>query len=72
MSNSDPAGKCPFMHGSTTSADMANSNWWPKALNLDILHQHDSKTNPMDSGFNYRDEVKVSHGGLLTGATMVV
>jgi hypothetical protein len=32
--------------------------WWPKALNLDILHQHDTKTNPLDPSFNYREEVK--------------
>jgi len=32
--------------------------WWPKALNLDILHQHDSKTNPLGPDFNYREEVK--------------
>lgn len=43
------AGKCPVMHGGATSADMSNMEWWPKALNLDILHQHDSKTNPMSA-----------------------
>jgi catalase-peroxidase len=37
---------------------MAHMDWWPKALNLDILHQHDRKTHPMGAGFNYRDEVK--------------
>jgi catalase-peroxidase len=37
---------------------MSNMEWWPKALNLDILHQHDTKTNPMGEGFNYREEVK--------------
>jgi len=37
---------------------MANPDWWPKALSLDILHQHDSKTNPMGADFNYREEVK--------------
>jgi catalase-peroxidase len=37
---------------------MANMEWWPKALNLDILHQHDSKTNPLGAGFNYREEVR--------------
>ncbi len=51
-------GKCPVMHGGATSADMSNMEWWPKALNLDILHQHDSKTNPMSADFNYREEVK--------------
>ena len=52
-------GQCPVMHGGATSADMANNMaWWPKALNLDILHQHDSKTNPLGSDFNYREELK--------------
>ena len=52
------AGKCPVMHGGATSIGMSNMEWWPKALNLDILHQHDTKTNPMGKGFNYREEVK--------------
>ncbi|MCG9115927.1 catalase/peroxidase HPI [Laribacter hongkongensis] len=52
------AGKCPVMHGGLTSASMSNMDWWPKALNLDILHQHDSKTNPMGAGFNYQEEVR--------------
>ncbi|QBC32922.1 catalase/peroxidase HPI [Pandoraea cepalis] len=52
------SGKCPVMHGSATSAGMSNMDWWPKALNLDILHQHDSKTNPMGASFHYRDAVK--------------
>jgi catalase-peroxidase len=46
------------MHGGATSAGMSNMEWWPKALNLDILHQHDTKTNPMGEGFNYREAVK--------------
>jgi catalase-peroxidase len=46
------------MHGGNTSADQSNMAWWPNALNLDILHQHDSKTNPMGQDFNYREEVK--------------
>ncbi len=50
-------GKCPVMHGAVTSAGAA-MDWWPNVLNLDILHQHDVKTNPMPKGFNYRDEVK--------------
>jgi catalase-peroxidase len=54
MSNS---GKCPVMHGGATSAAMQH-DWWPKALNLDILHQHDSKTNPLGAGFDYREELK--------------
>ncbi|AUH01973.1 catalase/peroxidase HPI [Prodigiosinella confusarubida] len=56
--NASSAGKCPVMHGGATSAGMSNMEWWPKALNLDILHQHDSKTNPMGAAFNYREEVK--------------
>jgi catalase-peroxidase len=51
-------GKCPVMHGAATESSMSNMEWWPKALNLDILHQHDSKTNPMGEGFNYREEVR--------------
>ncbi|QCO57954.1 catalase/peroxidase HPI (plasmid) [Pseudorhodobacter turbinis] len=49
-------GKCPVMHGSQTAS--AGTDWWPNALNLDILHQHDSKTNPMGADFDYREEVK--------------
>ena len=51
-------GKCPVMHGGATESSIDTMEWWPKALNLDILHQHDSKTNPMGTGFNYREEVK--------------
>lgn len=51
-------GKCPVMHGGATESSMTNMTWWPKSLNLDILHQHDSKTNPMGTNFNYRDTVK--------------
>jgi catalase (peroxidase I) len=40
-------GKCPVMHGGNTATGKSNMAWWPNALNLDILHQHDSKTNPM-------------------------
>ncbi len=60
MENKDASstGKCPVMHGGVTSASMANMDWWPKALNLDILHQHDTKTNPLGAGFNYREELK--------------
>ncbi len=50
-------GGCPFAHGGQTSAGMAQP-WWPKALNLDILDQHDSKTNPLGAGFNYREALK--------------
>ncbi len=50
-------GKCPVMHGAITSGSATNTDWWPNNLNLDILHQHDTKTNPLQ-GFNYREEVK--------------
>ena len=50
-------GQCPVMHGGATSAETMRQ-WWPKTLNLDILHQHDSKTNPLGAGFNYREEVR--------------
>lgn len=52
------SGKCPVMHGGATESSMTNMTWWPKSLNLDILHQHDNKTNPMGTNFNYRDTVK--------------
>lgn len=52
------AGKCPVMHGGNTVASSANTDWWPNALNLDILHQHDSKTNPLGEDFNYAEEFK--------------
>ncbi|THJ45913.1 MULTISPECIES: catalase/peroxidase HPI [Aeromonas] len=57
--NSDgSAGKCPVMHGGTTSVETSRMEWWPKSLNLDILHQHDTKTNPLGAGFNYRKALK--------------
>ncbi len=49
-------GKCPVMHGANTETKESVMNWWPNALNLDILHQHDTKTNPLGEDFNYRDE----------------
>ncbi len=51
-------GKCPVLHGGATETSTSVMEWWPKALNLDILHQHDSKTDPMGADFNYREEVK--------------
>jgi catalase-peroxidase len=51
-------GKCPVVHGGNTNVSTSSMNWWPNALNLDILHQHDTKTNPMGRGFNYREELK--------------
>jgi catalase-peroxidase len=51
-------GKCPVMHGANTEIGTNVMSWWPNALNLDILHQHDTKTNPMGKDFNYRKELK--------------
>ncbi|MFN4142418.1 catalase/peroxidase HPI [Aestuariivirga sp.] len=56
-SNNSSAGRCPVMHGANTMSGSSVVEWWPKSLNLDILHQHDTKTNPL-KGFNYREEVK--------------
>lgn len=58
QNNNSAGGKCPVMHGSLTVSGMTNDHWWPKTLNLDILHQHDTKTNPLGTDFNYREEVK--------------
>lgn len=52
------SGKCPVMHGGNTSTGTSNKDWWPEGINLDILHQHDRKTNPMDADFDYREEVR--------------
>ena len=52
------AGKCPVMHGAPTTARAATTDWWPEALNLDILHQHDRKTNPLGAAQPYREAVK--------------
>ncbi|WP_298943548.1 catalase/peroxidase HPI [uncultured Psychromonas sp.] len=49
--------KCPVMHGGATTTE-SNKVWWPKALNLDILHQYDTKTNPLNEDFDYREAVK--------------
>ena len=52
-------GKCPVMHGAITknsSSGQSNREWWPNQLNLNILHQNDKKSSPMDAGFNYRKE----------------
>ncbi|AIY66621.1 catalase/peroxidase HPI [Pseudoalteromonas piratica] len=50
--------KCPFASGSITQSGKSNTDWWPNTLNLDILHQHDRKTNPLGSDFNYREALK--------------
>ncbi|MCC0078209.1 MAG: catalase/peroxidase HPI [Rhodobacter sp.] len=51
------SGKCPVMHGANTATGKDVMDWWPSALNLDILHQQDTKTNPL-KGFNYREALK--------------
>ena len=51
--------KCPIMHGAITNnsnSGTTNKDWWPNQLNLSILHQHDKRSDPMDSGFDYRKE----------------
>jgi catalase-peroxidase len=58
MNNGSDVGKCPVMHGGSTSAGNATMNWWPEALNLDILHQHDRKSNPLGDDFNYTEAFK--------------
>ena len=50
--------KCPVPHGANTQATQVPTKWWPKSLNLDILHQHDTKTNPLGQSFDYREELK--------------
>ena len=57
----DDIGKCPVMHGSATTnsgISISNRDWWPNQLNLNILHQGDKRSNPMDLGFDYREEFK--------------
>ena len=49
--------KCPVIHGGATTSSKAQV-WWPNALELDILHQHDTKTNPLGADFNYREALK--------------
>ena len=56
--NSGALGKCPVMHGANSTASKTTMSWWPNALNLNILHQHDRKTNPLGEEFNYREVVK--------------
>jgi catalase-peroxidase len=55
--DASPSGKCPVMRGGHTTVGTSNREWWPEALNLDILHQHDRKTNPLGEGFDYREEL---------------
>ena len=57
MSNSE-SGKCPVMNGANTETGNSVMDWWPKSINLDILHQHDVKSNPMGADFDYAKEFK--------------
>ena len=50
--------KCPFMQGAITTTEKTVTDWWPNTLNLDILHQQDSKTNPLGADFDYHEELK--------------
>ena len=57
----DAESKCPVMHGAITKnmgEGRSNREWWPNQLNLNILHQHDRKSDPMEVGFNYREEFR--------------
>ena len=54
----DQTGKSPVMHGAHTAAGVSNMDWWPEALDLDILHQQDTKTDPMGADYDYREELK--------------
>jgi len=60
--------KCPVIHGAVTSnsgSGTSNKDWWPNQLNLNILHQHDEKSNPMDNNYNYREEfIKLDYASL--------
>ena len=63
MNDSKPIsmGKCPVMHGApsnTTHTGRSNKDWWPNQLNLNILHQHSTLSNPMGEAFNYAEEFK--------------
>jgi len=54
----ESTGKCPVIHGGATTSKTSNAQWWPNALNIDILHQQDAKTNPFGEDFDYREELK--------------
>ncbi|MFK7003051.1 catalase/peroxidase HPI [Flavobacterium covae] len=56
--NKSKEGKCPFHQGANTEIKKSVVDKWPNALNLDILHQHDTKTNPLGENFNYAEEFK--------------
>jgi len=52
------AGKCPAVHGTTKLSMRSNSDWWPNQLNLKILRQNSSLSNPMGEAFDYAEEFK--------------
>jgi catalase-peroxidase len=52
------AGKCPVMHGGNTTTQVSVTDWWPNTLNLEILHQHDTKSDPMGADFDYHEALK--------------
>ncbi|MDJ0931470.1 catalase/peroxidase HPI [Breoghania sp.] len=58
LKDANGGGKCPVMHGGNTASGATVMEWWPNALNLDILHQHDTKSDPMGEDFDYREELK--------------
>lgn len=58
MEEVNTSSKCPVLHGGITASGTSVMDWWPNALNLDILHQHDTKTNPLGKDFNYQEELK--------------
>ena len=59
MEHSNDLSKCPFhQKEDITTPGTNNQHWWPETLNLDILHQHDTKTNPLGEDFNYAAEFK--------------
>ena len=67
MSN-ETESKCPVMHGAATTNKASSTSvrdWWPNNLNLNILHQHDNKSNPMEDEFDYQEEFsKINYGAL--------
>ena len=69
-------GKCPVMHGAMTthsSSGTSNKDWWPNQLNLNILHQHDVKSNPMDDDYDYRKEFeKIDYDALKKDSEIIL
>ncbi len=57
-SDAKNTGGCPVIHGGNTAMDKPVTKWWPNTLNLDILHQHGARTNPMDADYDHRAAVK--------------